>query len=82
MGCGYGFAKFLMTSTLNLFFANGVEIVNSENIPKDGALILVGNHQNQVSRFVMLSCPWGREGARLRACAPAAQGVRRVPLLL
>jgi len=37
----------MMTSTLRLFFSNGVEIVNQENLPQDGPLIIVGNHFNQ-----------------------------------
>jgi glycerol-3-phosphate O-acyltransferase/dihydroxyacetone phosphate acyltransferase len=61
MGCGYVFAKFMMTSTLNVFFANGVEVVNQDNIPKKGPVILVGPHFNQfVDAMVMLKAAGSR----------------------
>ncbi|GBG23921.1 Glycerol-3-phosphate O-acyltransferase 1 [Hondaea fermentalgiana] len=45
----------MMMTALKGFFSNGVEIVNQDNMPKDGPVIIVGNHMNQfVDGMVMM----------------------------
>ena len=40
------FGRFIIKLIIKFFFT-GVEIIGKENIPEEGPIIFVGNHQNQ-----------------------------------
>lgn len=42
----YAFAKTLAKLSVNTYFQD-IHVIGEENIPKDGALIVYGNHSNQ-----------------------------------
>ena len=52
---GYSFIYNLFRMVVNVFFKD-IQVVGTENIPKDGPVVFVGNHNNQfvVSRLFFL----------------------------
>jgi len=45
MSIPYRIVKFFISAILNIFFRD-ITIINKKNVPKEGPLIICGNHAN------------------------------------
>eukprot|EP00929_Paragymnodinium_shiwhaense_P016846 TRINITY_DN1254_c0_g1_i1.p1 TRINITY_DN1254_c0_g1~~TRINITY_DN1254_c0_g1_i1.p1 ORF type:complete len:688 (-),score=131.68 TRINITY_DN1254_c0_g1_i1:337-2400(-) len=57
----YFVVRLFFRCTLNNMFFRSVEIVGAENLPKEGPLILTGNHNNQFVDGIMMVANCARE---------------------